>query len=514
MSTSLRRNPSALLGAGASLLFAMWSVINIEQQGLLFFAVCYALAFSWIAWHRPDIAMLLIFSIAPFQQDLGRGGLRFSLTEIHIALLLPIMILRNHRDHRPVRFGPILIPVLFYFGVCIYASLYNYLGRSTVISIAQMALYMVVVVGIFASFPDRVEQLRPSFYGLMAVGCFIASYSIITHNNFFLGLGKNGVGQSLSCAVLVCVEMWFAEKRPQRKVLLAGVLALLAAGLVFSVSRGAWAGCFMGLLLICGFRRQLQLMLVLGIVMAPMVALAWQYLPSETKNYASDFSAKRYNIQQRYVFIDTARKMWEESPIYGKGVGLRKEYDATNLAWSTLAETGTLGLIAIIWIHIAFFWTVFRLHPQVRRDSMHYSLLLIGGALLLRHLTHGMVDHYWSRGAVTLAWSGAGMVGYVYFVVKQEKHRRSLERFQEQSALLHAHAVPLNRAQHVFDPVPQPVNGHQPNGNGQHPNGHQNGQQSNGQPVQQGILLRRSASRRVEEIHRARLSRMSSPRRR
>jgi hypothetical protein len=195
-------------------------------------------------------------------------------------------------------------------------------------------------------------------------------------------------------------------------------------------------------MLICGLRRQYQLMLRAGLIMIPLIALAWQFLPSETRDYATSFDSKRYNISERYKFIDTARELWERSPIYGSGVGLRKEYDATNLAWSTLAETGVLGLGAFALIHVVFFLSVIRTYRFLARDSLHSSILLIGGALLLRHFTHGMVDHYWSRGAVTMAWAGVGMVGYSYFTVQYELRRRRLQAMQWTSPLRNR-GVPL-----------------------------------------------------------------------
>lgn len=427
-SSTLRvQNLLVPLAAVGVLFLAWWMILNIETKPILIFAAFYAMAFWTLAWHRPDLAMALVFSIAPFQHDLGRGGLRFSLTEVHIALLLPVVILRNLQRGRAIHVGPTLIPVLLYFTVCVYTSIYNNLGRSTWISIIQMAIYLLVVVALFASYPDNVEQFRPALYGLILVGVGIACYSLALRNNFFLGLGKNGVGQSLSCVLLIALELWFASDNPKHKKWLAIALAICSAGLVFSVSRGAWLGAFTGAMLICVLRRQYKLMFRSSLMIIPFIIIAWQFLPDETKQYATSFDPKRVNIAARYEFIETAKSLFYASPIYGSGVGLRKQYDATNMMWSTLAETGVLGLMALVAIHIAFFWTVVKTHKYLVRNTLHYSLVLIGGALVMRHMTHGMVDHYWSRGAVTIAWAGAGMVAYCYFVVQREMRRRRHE---------------------------------------------------------------------------------------
>ena len=44
-------------------------------------------------------------------------------------------------------------------------------------------------------------------------------------------------------------------------------------------------------------------------------------------------------------------------------------------------------------------------------------MCVIGGALMLSRLAHGQVDHYWSRGALILAWTGKGMALHAHYIV-------------------------------------------------------------------------------------------------
>lgn len=422
--------PAIPIAIFCTMWLAVTLVLSLDNQPLLAVVIPYVCLFWYIAWKYPVVALMLVFSIAPFQNDLSRGGARFSLTEVHLALLLPVVLIQCYIQRREFRVGPTLIPALLYFLVCIFASIHHFQGRSTIISILQMGLYLIVVVGIFATYPRHAEQFRPALYGLIVICCGMAFYSLATRNNFFWGLGKNGVGQALSCGVIVGTELWFAAKNPKHKKLIGLGLLLMAAGLVFSVSRGAWLGCFVALAMIGILRKQWAFMLRVLFVILPVMALAWQFLDTETQEYAFSFDSKRFNISERYRFIDTAKYLWSQSPIYGQGVGLRKQYDATNLVWSTLAETGVLGMITFVFVHIALFYMVYRTYRHLARDSLHFSLMLIGAGLVLRHFTHGMVDHYWSRGAVTMAWAGAGMATYVYYVVKTEHRRRFLQNHQ------------------------------------------------------------------------------------
>jgi hypothetical protein len=71
---------------------------------------------------------------------------------------------------------------------------------------------------------------------------------------------------------------------------------------------------------------------------------------------------------------------------------------------------------------------VWKTQKRLRRSDPLYSSVAIGGALMFGRLIHGMVDHYWSRGAITIAWAGAGMATYGYLVVRQREARARADR--------------------------------------------------------------------------------------
>jgi O-antigen ligase len=114
--------------------------------------------------------------------------------------------------------------------------------------------------------------------------------------------------------------------------------------------------------------------------------------------------------------MDFAKSQYESSPLLGVGVGLRKEYDATNVFMLTLAETGLVGMAAFLYLHIAMALMVWKARRFARRDDVLFTALALGGALVLSKFIHGMVDHYWSRGALMIAWASAGMATHAWFV--------------------------------------------------------------------------------------------------
>jgi hypothetical protein len=151
----------------------------------------------------------------------------------------------------------------------------------------------------------------------------------------------------------------------------------------------------------------------------PLLCVCWYFLPDKSKDYTTGLSAKNENIQMRYNSVEYAKAHFDESPLLGVGVGLRKEYDATNLLWLMLAETGVPGALTFIWLQAAVWKMTYWAQKRIDKKDPLYSPVAIGGALMAGRFIHGMVDHYWSRGAISVAWAGAGMATYGYLIVRQ-----------------------------------------------------------------------------------------------
>ena len=391
-------------------------------------AILYVVGFSLIAWHYPGVALMLIFASAPFQNDLSGGeGAKFSIAEINLMLTLPVLYLRCLTQKLRLHVGPILVPVLLYFTVCLYSSSLHWLGQTALISLIQMFLYFVVVVAVFCVFVTDVRQYWIAFHVLVGVGVFLAIAGMAT-GYWFIGLNKNGIAASLACCFLVAIELILSVETARRRRWLLAALGVIALGLLFSLSRGAWLGTSCGVFFIFGLRGRLPLLLKICVCLLPFIAIFWLTLPPASRDYATGFGQEHYNIKLRYDSIDVAQNYFNESPVYGMGVGLRKNYDATNVLLMTLAETGVLGTAAFLLIHAAFLGMIWRAQKQIARSEAWFSLLCIGGALVLNKLVHGMVDQYWSRGAVMAAWAGAGMATRAYYVAMSRARTASAEQ--------------------------------------------------------------------------------------
>lgn len=409
-------------------------------------ALSYALIFWAVGWRFPAVALALVFGAAPFQNDLGGGfaGVKFSFSEINLVLSLPLLAGLLLRGERQVKLWPFFWPSALYFAVCIASLFVMWRGNAALTSMLQMMLFMFVLIPVFSVLARRPEDLRLALWGLLCVAAFMALVLLIQRSQYVLGIHKNGLGGSLGCAFLVAFELWFhyRTKASWHRWAVSVLLLIIAAGLLFTLSRGAWLGTLSGVFLIVVMRRQFVLLGRMALLLLPVLAVAWQLLPAESRDYATDFDAKRGNIKARYINQDIAIGEWQKSPILGNGVGIRKQRDATQLVLFTLAESGVLGLAAFTAIFVTFFAMVWKTQQRLSRDEMAYSLLAIGGALMVARLGQGMVDHYWARGPTMMGWAAAGMATGAFLYGPKHSYSHRLQRAR---ALLALHLIEMRR---------------------------------------------------------------------
>lgn len=372
---------------------------------LLALGAGYVLLFWTVASRVPSVALFAVFALAPFQNDVsGMGWLHFSLSEVHLLLACPLLVLRGWRGD------------LDWMGIPLWGGLFVFFALtvpnwrdSSAVSLVQMGLYWIAAVAAFSLLPRTERDWLACWYGLVGVGAFLATMAVLTRSSYFLGLNKNGVGASLSCALIVCVECW-SNGSGRGRWRWIPVMLLVCAGLVLVLSRGAWLAAIVGIGFLLAWRGQYRRLMQLGALVVPVAAVAWSLLPEESRQYASSFDSSRYSIRARELNTEWVMEQWRSSPWIGVGVGLRKEYDATNSFWLTLAETGPLGVIAFLSAHGAVLYGIWCRRVGLRRvlgpvSSAH----ALAGALILAKFVHGLVDHYWSRGAIMVAWSSVGI---------------------------------------------------------------------------------------------------------
>ena len=211
----------------------------------------------------------------------------------------------------------------------------------------------------------------------------------------------------MACCLVVAVDQWLRSKAVMRLVFV-GLIGLIGFALILVLSRGAWMAAAVGVAYLMIWKGRFGALVKLSFLLIPVIGFSWGLLPDESKAYAFGFDPSRYNIKARHLNDEFAKSEWDSSPWLGVGVGLRKEYDATNVFWLTLAETGPVGVSAFFGAHGAVLLGLWRRRRAVKGTPADPAMG-VAGALLLGKLVHGMVDHYWSRGAITIAWGSVGL---------------------------------------------------------------------------------------------------------
>lgn len=396
---------------------------------MMVYGIIYGSIFLAIAWRFPALALAITFASAPLQADLsnGAGALRFSIAEIDLSLCLVVFIFRRITQQRGIRFGPYMLPILLYLSVCMASSLVDWHPDTVITAMLQMVLYFILATILFANFAEKPEQLLWGFNFLIVICIFLSLSGLIANNFFIYGLHKNGVGSSLGFGVIVCIELWMAAEKGKTKIFLFLATVIITAGLIFTLSRGSWLGAIAGTVVVIALRGKFKFLLQVMVVLIPVVAIFWNLLPQEKQQYATGFGRERDNIEARYQTIDYARQQFEKSPFYGVGIGLRKEVDATNIFWITLAETGVPGLLAFAGVQMVTFLMLYKSQKKLSRTDKLYPLVGAPAGLMVNKLVHGMVDHYYARGPLLMVWASVGMATMVYHILKDREALQARE---------------------------------------------------------------------------------------
>ncbi|MBE7158102.1 MAG: hypothetical protein INR62_06645 [Rhodospirillales bacterium] len=394
----------------------------MSTPALLVAAGVYALLFWSVAAWSSRWALLLIFAVTPFQNDVSGGGpLRFSLAEVNLLLCLPILFFKARR----LQFGPTFLPACVYLAVCLFSALGQW-RPSTAQSLVQAGIFTVALVTVFASLARETEDYRLAINGLIVVAIALAFAVFLSGSSYVFGLNKNGVGASLASTFVVALEMWLRARSGRARTFYLLACLIIGFGCLITVSRGAWLTAITGSIVVLLMHGRIGLILKSAAAMIPLLALGWWLLPENSREYALGFGHERTNIQLRYESIAYAQTLFAENPLQGAGMGLRKDYDATNVVLLCLAETGVPGLLTFLGLNAAACWMVWRPYRRTPPHTLAASLLVIAPALIVGKFMHGLVDHYWSRGSLTTAWAAVGMATFV--ISEQRRQRRRLAR--------------------------------------------------------------------------------------
>jgi hypothetical protein len=369
---------------------------------------------GWFAG-RPTAPLVLFGLSIPAVMSLtnnslgstGNGGYNTSVSDfllllITVGIVFKWMTGRSEPVLRSLR--PVALPVLVYCGVMLILLAVHPGMRELLKTGQRFELFLLpLIVGAFAALTGRHLRVLQAY----VVATMVLAVVWPVHN---FGLNKNPMGQMIANAILLLVGV-----RALRR--LWPCLVPLAAGLIFTVSRGAIAGAVIGIMVILVLQRTRTRPVLTRVLPFALVALgAFALAPPAVQSRVTTFHAGtrtpgEYAIYLRQKYAQDAQEIIGAHPWAGVGIG---NYYAADSAVSTTpvldphqvllqqeAEGGYVFAAAFVLLVAG---TMLALRRMRRVD-----LAPVAAGVLIATVAHSIVDVYWVRGTPVLGWLLVGM---------------------------------------------------------------------------------------------------------
>lgn len=279
-------------------------------------------------------------------------------------------------------------------------------------------LHRLVLVGgalIVGAWIARGDTSRTALRALIVVSVVMGLFTIysgastgFTQPATPLGLNKNFIG-ALLCDVIVVVMLAgkTLDLRPRIRWI---SLAVLIAGALAAQSRGSFlaAGVALFVAALMGGHARSRASRLAAVLVA--VGLGWvAYSSVHAQLTASQQDFKNGSLGVRYNVERVTLDIWRSSP--ATGVGMKyfntgvygpQAQVPNNVIDNELAESGVVGLAGFV----AMMGCAVGTGVSRRRTS---ELAVLGTAVVLGSLAHGMVDIYWTAGVAALPFILLGM---------------------------------------------------------------------------------------------------------
>lgn len=216
--------------------------------------------------------------------------------------------------------------------------------------------------------------------------------------------GVNAFGGMMCVLIPFQTVLYFNAPSRAMRLKHGAILGVGVLAAIFSGSRGALMGIFVGIVLACIYlvRQKKTRLMALGTLLVGLpvlVVMVTLLSPRLTQVDKSDSVYKRYEIW------DQALGMYREHPILGIGMGnFRENYDADklgmaqaladvhNLYLQNLTETGIVGLCVFLWMCGELYWKGFRDLNRYRMGSIRHGMAYVTVASTVAMMIHGTVD--------------------------------------------------------------------------------------------------------------------------
>jgi O-antigen ligase len=372
------------------------------KTGLAFAALVVVGAFLVVLAHRPEFALYAYIAAIPLQKspDLPVVGTKLTVAEPLLALGLGLLILRALASKRGVKLTR--VPYQGPIGLLLIATLLSALSvpnvkevwiaylveAGTLFSLAVM--YVVMVYHLRSSPKALGNVLAALVLGLLIseVAGVVGSYDLLRGqgpSSAFVYEGfrvigtfrnPNALASFYMAGLFIVAGLWLSPPglTPWPRWSLVGCFLVGCLVLVATGSRGGYVGFTAGIgmlsLLARRFRGRLSVLMFL-LVLSSATAIAFtlteavtsvSYLASALKAFTS--LASDLELQGRFTIWGEVWPVITAHPVVGAGagtlrfvtetqLGIEGGFEAHNTPLGITAETGAIGLAALLWLAVA-----------------------------------------------------------------------------------------------------------------------------------------------------------------
>jgi len=389
-----------------------------------------------------------------------------------LMLLLVAAEIKTPFLNKEIWKSPIIHAVLFYLVVVIITAITS---SHPLVSFKFLLarLWFIIPVLIFGTHFFQKEKNRMQFLWLFVIATCVAILYTLAHHSMY-GFGeKEGhwvmwplfkdhtiYGAIVALVLPIVIALYFSEKHnPLTQAILITLITIVIIGLYYSYTRAAWLSviCAAIVCLIVYYRVNFKILAGIGVVALIAVFLKWDQIQMElgrnkyehtTESFderlqsATNVTTDASNLE-RINRWSCAIAMFEQRPIFGYGPGTYAfEYApfqepenltiiSTNFGdmgnahseyLAALSEMGVMGLVSIIGIVVAIFFSMITLYNKLPLSETKNRILVMGMiASTTTYFVHAFLNNFLDtdKAAVPI-WAMCAMVIVMSIQMKEK----------------------------------------------------------------------------------------------
>lgn len=429
-------------------LFVLLNAFFLYQELYFFLAIPFALVIVLLAIYRLDLLLIFIVLLVPFSVNFDDVGMGFGITLPTEPLLfgaMLVLIFKGIIDHQIFSIGlkhPVTIAiVIFLTWIFISALMSSLPGVSIKFLVAKLWFIIPFYFGGVLLFSKR-KNIHRYYWAYIIPMAGVIGYTVYRHyvrgfedqpahwvmQPFFKDHTSYGAIVAMYVPILTSFVFYFKDNL-NKLLISAFFLLVFLVGLIFSYTRAAWVSVVVALLVYIVIKLKLRIWVLglMGLSVAVALYVFWVPLMHKLEKNRQDAKGDLTEHVQSISNVATdasnlerlnrwsaALKMFNESPVFGKGPGtysfLYAPYQSsTNLTvistnfgdsgnahseyLSLLTEQGVPGLL--IWLGLIVLIYYRSLAKYYKIENREVKMLLLGTILgLTTYLIHGFLNNF------------------------------------------------------------------------------------------------------------------------